>query len=130
MPEYPRLLCAVLDSLYCAHGDSDTNVWMVADESITRLIRLSTPTYSEYLCFELMQVLMRRVAFLPSLRSIKSAFKKFADICGCLRPSRARRYVDALVALLQDLARAQDESLLEAVPIKSGCTDLLLGVIE
>jgi hypothetical protein len=116
MADFHRLVGAVLDSLYMAHGDPDTNVWMVADESVARLIKLHTAGYSELLCYGLVQLMQRKAGFVPTVRTLRSALRRFTELCYLLKPPRAKKYTGPVVAILSDLTRmGGDESIVEAI---------------
>lgn len=86
-PEYGGILTGTLCALYTVYDDEDSNVWIVADESIIKLIKLFTPKYGQLFAMVLTRLILGRLSIhLTSARSLKSALLRFSEVCHFISP--------------------------------------------
>ena len=115
--DYTSRAGALFEGLCYMHGDSDTSVWMAADEGIVKLLKLLTPEYTDLFCGLLILVMSSPpgVSFVPPARTLKLAIKHFSEVCHMLDAGRVRGYVGPVVAALSAFAATRDEGLIEIV---------------
>lgn len=86
-PEYGKILTGTLCALYTIYDDDDSNVWIVADESIIKLIKLFTPRYGQLFALNLSRLMLGKLTIqLTSARALKSALLRFSEVCHFISP--------------------------------------------
>lgn len=115
--DYTVRVGAIFEGLCYMHGDSDTSVWMAADEGIVKLLKLLTPEYTSLLCGLLISVMSSPpgVTFVPPMRTLKLAIKRFSEVCHMIDSAHVGDYVCPTVFVLSAFAATRDEGLLEIV---------------
>lgn len=115
--DYTTRAGAIFEGLCYMHGDGDTSVWMAADEGIVKLLKLLTPEYTNLFCKLLIAVMSSppAVTFVPPMRTLKLAIKRFSEVCHMIDSTCVRDYVGPTVAVLSAFAATRDEGLLEIV---------------
>lgn len=90
-PECNKTLTDALCRLYAAHGDNDSGVWIVADESIIKLVKLFTPRFGHLFGTTLAQLITGKPPMgLTGTRSLKSALIRFSEVCHLIFPKFIR----------------------------------------
>lgn len=94
-PEFGKILAGTLCALYTVYDDEDSNVWIVADESIIKLIKLFTPKYGQLFALNLTRLILGKLSIhLTSVRSLKSALSRFSEVCHFISPKYIKQMTE------------------------------------
>uniref|UniRef100_A0A8C9ZPV1 Huntingtin n=1 Tax=Sander lucioperca TaxID=283035 RepID=A0A8C9ZPV1_SANLU len=103
-PEFQKLLGIAMEMFLLCSDDSESDVRMVADECLNKIIKVSrTPDY--YLLFSFQQC--------PSF--LRAALWRFAELAHLIRPQKCRPYLVNLLPCLSRITKRQEETVQETL---------------
>ncbi|XP_046383294.1 huntingtin isoform X2 [Ischnura elegans] len=110
--DFSQLISVAIETLLQLCDDQDSNVRMIADESLNRIIRALTDTNVMKIQVELHKEIKKN----GSARTLRAALWRFAELCHMIRPAKGKPYVVYLIpCIVQISRRTDDESVLETL---------------
>uniref|UniRef100_A0A8C3ACA3 Huntingtin n=1 Tax=Cyclopterus lumpus TaxID=8103 RepID=A0A8C3ACA3_CYCLU len=93
-PEFQKLLGIAMEMFLLCSDDSESDVRMVADECLNKIIKVSTEHAS---------------------RSLRAALWRFAELAHLIRPQKCRPYLVNLLPCLSRITKRQEETVQETL---------------
>ncbi|CAH1404496.1 unnamed protein product [Nezara viridula] len=104
-------LSFAMESLFYLCDDSDSNVRMVADECLNRIIRTLMDGHVGKVNLELHVEIKRN----RKARSLRAALVKFAELAHTIRPNKRKVYIQNLVPCILKIAQRKEELVMETL---------------
>ncbi len=108
-----KYLTVATEMFFTLTNDTDADVRMLADESLTRVVKTMSETGQNI--GRMLVELYKEIKKNGSARSLRSALVKFAAIADQIRPQKCRAYVVNLLPCLVKIAARQEESVHETL---------------
>ncbi|XP_054259354.1 huntingtin-like [Macrosteles quadrilineatus] len=108
---FPSLLSFSMETLLQLCDDSDSNIRLVADESLNRIIRAMMDNNIVKVHVELHKEIKKN----GSVRSLRAALWRFAQLAHMIRPQKGKAYIQNLVPSLIEIAKRREEPVLETL---------------
>ncbi|KAG8226325.1 hypothetical protein J437_LFUL009902, partial [Ladona fulva] len=110
--DFSQLISVAIETLLQLCDDQDSNVRMIADESLNRIIRALTDTNVVKIQVELHKEIKKN----GNARTLRAALWRFAELCHMIRPVKGKPYVVNLIPCIVQIAkRTDEESVLETL---------------
>lgn len=110
-PKFSHVLSVSIELLLTLCDDSESDVRMVAEESLNRIIRAMADGNIVKVQVELYREIRRN----GSARSLRSALWRFAQLAHMIRPMKGKAYVSNLIPCIVATARRSEESVIETL---------------
>ncbi|BES96378.1 huntingtin [Nesidiocoris tenuis] len=110
-PNFNYLLSYSIETLLRLCDDQDSNIRMIADESLNRIIRVQMQSNVSKVNLELHKEIKRN----GSARSLRAALWRFAELAHLIRPAKGRPYMQSLAPCIIKIAGRSEESVLETL---------------
>ncbi|KAK9502081.1 hypothetical protein O3M35_012683 [Rhynocoris fuscipes] len=108
---FPYLLSYSMETLFKMCDDQDSNIRMIADECLNRIIRNHMDSNIGKVNLELHKEIKRN----GSARSLRAALWRFAELAHMIRPQKGKPYMQSLVGSIVQIASRDEESVLETL---------------
>ncbi|XP_066585967.1 huntingtin isoform X2 [Prorops nasuta] len=109
--KFLELLSASMRTLLLLCDDSDSDIRMVADESLNKLIRAVLDTNVVKVHIELYNEIKRN----GSSKALRAALWKFAQLSHMIRPGKKRPYISNLVPCIVAITERSEDSVIETL---------------
>ncbi|XP_071441491.1 huntingtin [Hetaerina americana] len=103
--DFSQLISVAIETLLQLCDDQDSNVRMIADESLNRIIRALTDTNVVKIQVELHKEIKKN----GNARTLRAALWRFAELCHMIRPAKGKPYVVYLIPCIVQIAKRTDE---------------------
>ncbi|XP_061581949.1 huntingtin isoform X1 [Cololabis saira] len=110
-PEFQKLLGIAMEMFLLCSDDSESDVRMVADECLNKIIKALMESNLPRLQLELYKEIKKNGAS----RSLRAALWRFAELAHLIRPQKCRPYLVNLLPCLTRIAKRQEESVQETL---------------
>ncbi|CAG5929093.1 unnamed protein product [Menidia menidia] len=110
-PEFQKLLGIAMEMFLLCSDDSESDVRMVADECLNKIIKALMDSNLPRLQLELYKEIKKNGAS----RSLRAALWRFAELAHLIRPQKCRPYLVNLLPCLTRIAKRQEESVQETL---------------
>uniref|UniRef100_A0A1B6D7Q0 Huntingtin n=1 Tax=Clastoptera arizonana TaxID=38151 RepID=A0A1B6D7Q0_9HEMI len=110
---FASLLSISMETLLKMCDDPDSNIRMIADESLNRIIRSMMDNNIVKVHLELHKEIKKN----GSVRSMRAALWRFAEIAHMIRPQKGKPYVQNLFPCLIEISKRKEELLLETLSV-------------
>ncbi|XP_073969271.1 huntingtin isoform X3 [Rhodnius prolixus] len=108
---FSNLLSYSMETLFKMCEDQDSNIRMIADECLNRIIRIHMHTNMGKVNLELHKEIKRN----GSARSLRAALWRFAELAHMIRPQKGKPNIQSLVSCIILIASREEESVLETL---------------
>ncbi|XP_034058292.1 huntingtin isoform X3 [Gymnodraco acuticeps] len=110
-PEFQKLLGIAMEMFLLCSDDSESDVRMVADECLNKIIKALMDSNLPRLQLELYKEIKKNGAS----RSLRAALWRFAELAHLIRPQKCRPYLVNLLPCLSRITKRQEESVQETL---------------
>ncbi|XP_061737340.1 huntingtin isoform X7 [Nerophis ophidion] len=110
-PEFQKLLGIAMEMFLLCSDDSESDVRMVADECLNKIIKALMDSNLPRLQLELYKEIKKNGAS----RSLRAALWRFAELAHLIRPQKCRPYLVNLLPCLTRITKRQEESVQETL---------------
>ncbi|XP_061888954.1 huntingtin isoform X3 [Entelurus aequoreus] len=110
-PEFQKLLGIAMEMFLLCSDDSESDVRMVADECLNKIIKALMDSNLPRLQLELYKEIKKNGAS----RSLRAALWRFAELAHLIRPQKCRPYLVNLLPCLTRVTKRQEESVQETL---------------
>eukprot|EP00066_Takifugu_rubripes_P022022 XP_011611288.1 PREDICTED: huntingtin isoform X1 [Takifugu rubripes] len=110
-PEFQKLLGIAMEMFLLCSDDSESDVRMVADECLNRIIKALMDSNLPRLQLELYKEIKKNGAS----RSLRAALWRFAELAHLIRPQKCRPYLVNLLPCLTRITKRQEETIQETL---------------
>ncbi|XP_049777630.1 huntingtin [Schistocerca cancellata] len=110
---FSHLLSVAIEILLQLCDDQHSDVRMIADESLNRIIRAMADSNIVKIQVELHKEIKKN----SNPRSLRAALWRFAELCHMIRPQKGKPYVLNLVPCIIAVAQRTEESVLETLAL-------------
>uniref|UniRef100_UPI00398E546A huntingtin isoform X8 n=1 Tax=Pristiophorus japonicus TaxID=55135 RepID=UPI00398E546A len=110
-PEFQKLLGIAMEMFLLCCDDAESDVRMVADECLNKIIKALTDSNLPRLQLELYKEIKKNG---PS-RSLRAALWRFAELAHLVRPQKCRPYLVNLLPCLARISKRSEESVQETL---------------
>ncbi|XP_040191278.1 huntingtin isoform X2 [Rana temporaria] len=110
-PEFQKLLGIAMELFLLCSDDSESDVRMVADECLNKVVKALMDSNLPRLQLELYKEIKKNGA--P--RSLRAALWRFAELAHLVRPQKCRPYLVNLLPCLTKICKRQEESVQETL---------------
>ncbi|XP_028309494.1 huntingtin isoform X2 [Gouania willdenowi] len=110
-PEFQKLLGIAMEMFLLCSDDSESDVRMVADECLNKIIKALMDTNLPRLQLELYKEIKKNGAS----RSLRAALWRFAELAHLIRPQKCRPYLVNLLPCLTRITKRQEETVQETL---------------
>ncbi|XP_069797989.1 huntingtin isoform X3 [Narcine bancroftii] len=110
-PEFQRLLGIAMEMFLLCCDDTESDVRMVADECLNKIIKALTDSNLPRLQLELYKEIKKN----GSSRSLRAALWRFAELAHLIRPQKCRPYLVNLLPCLARISKRSEESVQETL---------------
>ncbi|KAK7929546.1 hypothetical protein WMY93_005941 [Mugilogobius chulae] len=110
-PEFQKLLGIAMEMFLLCSDDSESDVRMVADECLNKIIKALMDSNLPRLQLELYKEIKKNGAS----RSLRAALWRFAELAHLIRPQKCRPYLVNLLPCLTRIAKRQEETVQETL---------------
>ncbi|KAM6440076.1 huntingtin isoform 3-T3 [Liasis olivaceus] len=110
-PEFPKLLGIAMELFLLCSDDAESDVRMVADECLNKVIKALMDSSLPRLQLELYKEIKKNGAS----RSLRAALWRFAELAHLVRPQKCRPYFINLLPCLTRVSRRPEESVQETL---------------
>ncbi|XP_065183780.1 huntingtin-like isoform X1 [Sycon ciliatum] len=107
LAEFNRLLGLSMELLLRTCEHTETDIRLVGDECLNRLIKGLMDSAIGRVIVELFKEMRRN----SSPRTLKAALSRFADLCHLVRVQKCRQYVEGLIPVLAQLLQREEETI-------------------
>lgn len=108
---FQNLLCFSIEVLLQLCDDQESDVRMIADETLNRIIRAMHNGNVIKVHLELHKEIKKN----GKERSLRAALWRFAQLCHMIRPHKGKAYINNLVPCIVKISERSEESLLETL---------------
>ncbi|XP_037546596.1 huntingtin, partial [Nematolebias whitei] len=122
-PEFQKLLGIAMEMFLLCSDDSESDVRMVADECLNKIIKALMDSNLPRLQLELYKEIKKNGAS----RSLRAALWRFAELAHLIRPQKCRPYLVNLLPCLSRIAKRQEETVQETLAAAVPKTMAALG---
>ncbi|KAL0277158.1 UNVERIFIED_CONTAM: hypothetical protein PYX00_004532 [Menopon gallinae] len=120
----PQLVGRVVESLIHLCDDKDSDVRMVADESLNRIIRALTESNMIKVQIELHKEIKKN----GPARCLRAALWRFGQLSSYIRPCKGRGHVENLIPCIIEITKREEESVHETLATFIENTFKVVGV--
>uniref|UniRef100_A0A0K8SGM1 Huntingtin n=1 Tax=Lygus hesperus TaxID=30085 RepID=A0A0K8SGM1_LYGHE len=110
-PNFSYLLSHSMETLLKLCDDQDSNIRMIADECLNRIIKVQMHTNASKINLELHKEIKRN----GPARSLRAALWRFAELAHLIRPAKGRPYMQSLAPCVIKIAARSEEAVLETL---------------
>ncbi|XP_058495756.1 huntingtin isoform X3 [Solea solea] len=110
-PEFQKLMGIAMEMFLLCTDDSESDVRMVADECLNKIIKALMDSNLPRLQLELYKEIKKNGAS----RSLRAALWRFAELAHLIRPQKCRPYLVNLLPCLTRIAKRQEETVQETL---------------
>ncbi|KAM9314624.1 huntingtin isoform 2-T2 [Pholidichthys leucotaenia] len=110
-PEFQKLLGIAMEMFLLCTDDGESDVRMVADECLNKIIKALMDSNLPRLQLELYKEIKKNGAS----RSLRAALWRFADLAHLIRPQKCRPYLVNLLPCLTRITKRQEETVQETL---------------
>uniref|UniRef100_A0A8C1W8L5 Huntingtin n=1 Tax=Cyprinus carpio TaxID=7962 RepID=A0A8C1W8L5_CYPCA len=110
-PEFQKLLGIAMEMFLLCSDDKESDVRMVADECLNKIIKALMDSNLPRLQLELYKEIKKNAAS----RSLRAALWRFAELAHLVRPQKCRPYLVNLLPCLTRIAKRQEETVQETL---------------
>ncbi|XP_063075686.1 huntingtin isoform X3 [Engraulis encrasicolus] len=110
-PEFQKLLGIAMEMFLLCTDDKESDVRMVADECLNKIIKALMDSNLPRLQLELYKEIKKNGAS----RSLRAALWRFAELAHLIRPQKCRPYLVNLLPCLTRIAKRQEETVQETL---------------
>ncbi|KAM4604138.1 huntingtin isoform 2-T2 [Polymixia lowei] len=110
-PEFQKLLGIAMEMFLLCSDDSESDVRMVADECLNKIIKALMDSNLPRLQLELYKEIKKNGAS----RSLRAALWRFAELAHLIRPQKCRPYLVNLLPCLTRITKRQEEPVQETL---------------
>ncbi|XP_024914358.1 huntingtin isoform X2 [Cynoglossus semilaevis] len=110
-PEFQKLLGIAMEMFLLCTDDSESDVRMVADECLNKIIKALMDSNLPRLQLELYKEIKKNGAS----RSLRAALWRFAELAHLIRPQKCRPYLVNLLPCLTRITKRQEETVQETL---------------
>ncbi|XP_029353602.1 huntingtin isoform X2 [Echeneis naucrates] len=110
-PEFQKLLGIAMEMFLLCSDDSESDVRMVADECLNKIIKALMESNLPRLQLELYKEIKKNGAS----RSLRAALWRFAELAHLIRPQKCRPYLVNLLPCLTRITKRQEETVQETL---------------
>uniref|UniRef100_A0A7N9ALF0 Huntingtin n=1 Tax=Mastacembelus armatus TaxID=205130 RepID=A0A7N9ALF0_9TELE len=110
-PEFQKLLGIAMEMFLLCSDDSESDVRMVADECLNKIIKALMDSNLPRLQLELYKEIKKNGAS----RSLRAALWRFAELAHLIRPQKCRPYFVNLLPCLTRITKRQEETVQETL---------------
>ncbi|XP_064193966.1 huntingtin-like [Anguilla rostrata] len=110
-PEFQKLLGIAMEMFLLCGDDAESDVRMVADECLNRVIKALMDSNLPRLQLELYKEIKKNGA----ARSLRAALWRFAELCHLVRPQKCRPYLVNLLPCLTRISKRPEEAVQETL---------------
>ncbi|XP_041641127.1 huntingtin isoform X2 [Cheilinus undulatus] len=110
-PEFQKLLGIAMEMFLLCSDDSESDVRMVADECLNKIIKALMDSNLPRLQLELYKEIKKNGAS----RSLRAALWRFAELAHLIRPQKCRPYLVNLLPCLSRITKRQEETVQETL---------------
>ncbi|XP_026214662.1 huntingtin isoform X2 [Anabas testudineus] len=122
-PEFQKLLGIAMEMFLLCTDDSESDVRMVADECLNKIIKALMDSNLPRLQLELYKEIKKNGAS----RSLRAALWRFAELSHLIRPQKCRPYLVNLLPCLTRITKRQEETVQETLAAAMPKIMLALG---
>ncbi|XP_063978909.1 huntingtin isoform X2 [Diachasmimorpha longicaudata] len=108
---FAQILGLSIKTLLCLCNDEDSDVRMMADECLNRIIRSTSDGNVLKIQFELYNEIHRNA----SSRSLRAALKRFALLSHTIRPIKGKAYISNLIPSLVAISKRPEEEVIDTL---------------
>ncbi|XP_075893458.1 huntingtin isoform X5 [Nelusetta ayraudi] len=110
-PEFQKLLGIAMEMFLLCSDDSESDVRMVADECLNKIVKALMDSNLPRLQLELYKEIKKNGAS----RSLRAALWRFAELSHLIRPQKCRPYLVNLLPCLTRITKRQEETVQETL---------------
>ncbi|ESO07434.1 hypothetical protein HELRODRAFT_170769 [Helobdella robusta] len=110
-PDFSKFLSASIELMLSLSDDEESDVRIVADECLNKIIKSLTETHISRIQVELYKEIKKNGAS----RSLKAALIKFGNLCHHIRSQKCRPYLVNILPCLSRISQRSDESIQECL---------------
>ncbi|XP_029667120.1 huntingtin isoform X1 [Formica exsecta] len=110
-PKFPQILTATIETLLVLCNDNESDVRMVADESLNKIIRAMVDSNIVKIQIELYNEIKRN----GPARILRAALWRFGLLSHMIRPSRGKAYVSNLIPCVVIIAHRSEDTVIETL---------------
>ncbi|XP_063237175.1 huntingtin isoform X2 [Bacillus rossius redtenbacheri] len=110
-PNFSHLLSITIEMLLQLCDDASSDVRMVADESLNRIIRAMVDNNVVKILVELHKEIKKN----GNARSLRAALWRFSELCHMIRPQKGKPYMLNLIPCIMHVAQRPEEPILETL---------------
>ncbi|KAJ8336106.1 hypothetical protein SKAU_G00394490 [Synaphobranchus kaupii] len=110
-PEFQKLLGIAMEMFLLCSDDAESDVRMVADECLNKIIKALMDSNLPRLQLELYKEIKKNGAS----RSLRAALWRFAELCHLVRPQKCRPYLVNLLPCLTRISKRPEEAVQETL---------------
>uniref|UniRef100_A0AAV2LJ79 Huntingtin n=1 Tax=Knipowitschia caucasica TaxID=637954 RepID=A0AAV2LJ79_KNICA len=122
-PEFQKLLGIAMEMFLLCSDDGESDVRMVADECLNKIIKALMDSNLPRLQLELYKEIKKNGAS----RSLRAALWRFAELAHLIRPQKCRPYLVNMLPCLTRIAKRQEETVQETLATAMPKIMLALG---
>ncbi|XP_011641684.1 huntingtin isoform X2 [Pogonomyrmex barbatus] len=109
--KFPQILTATIETLLALCNDEESDVRMVADESLNKIIRAMVDSNIVKVQIELYNEIKRN----GPARILRAALWRFGLLSHMIRPSRGKAYVSNLIPCIVIIAHRSEDTVIETL---------------
>ncbi|XP_012536228.1 huntingtin [Monomorium pharaonis] len=109
--KFPQILSATIETLLALCNDEESDVRMVADESLNKIIRAMVDSNIVKIQIELYNEIKRN----GPARILRAALWRFGLLSHMIRPSRGKAYVSNLIPCIVIIAHRSEDTVIETL---------------
>ncbi|KAG5319910.1 HD protein, partial [Acromyrmex heyeri] len=109
--KFPQILSATIETLLALCNDDESDVRMVADESLNKIIRAMVDSNIVKIQIELYNEIKRN----GPARILRAALWRFGLLSHMIRPSRGKAYVSNLIPCIVIIAHRSEDTVIETL---------------
>ncbi|XP_020289764.1 huntingtin isoform X2 [Pseudomyrmex gracilis] len=109
--KFPQILTATIETLLALCNDEESDVRMVADESLNKIIRIMVDSNISKIQVELYNEIKRN----GPARILRAALLRFGLLSHMIRPSRGKAYVSNLIPCIVIIAHRSEDIVIETL---------------
>ncbi|KAG7190657.1 hypothetical protein KM043_006738 [Ampulex compressa] len=110
-PKYPQVLSLSIEILLALCNDEESDVRMIADECLNKIIRAITNSNIVKVQIELYNEIKRN----GNARTLRAALWRFGILSHMIRPTRGKAYVSNLLPCIVIIAHRPEEAVIETL---------------
>ncbi|XP_076761860.1 huntingtin isoform X2 [Xylocopa sonorina] len=110
-PKFPQVLSLSIETLLTLCNDDESDVRMVADETLNKIIRAMADSNIVKVQIELYNEVKRN----GPARSLRAALWRFGLLSHMIRPTRGKAYVSNLIPCIVNITHRSEESVIETL---------------